>query len=253
MINLKPLRLAIIFDQKLYAGGGYQQGINAALLVKKISKELTEIIFFTTIKENIGTLSSYGINAQYIKISFFSKIKIYLRKKIVNTHLFKLFKLIEKYSVFEKKLLDNKVDLVYFLSPSYLAQSLDELNYVITVWDLCHRDNPEFPEVRFNRELENRDAMYKVTLPRAVAILVDSEYGKINLTHRYGIDSDRIKVMPFQPAEIINCKSNSKIEKNINIPKKYQLDIPYVFYPAKFWSHKNHIYLLQGLYLLSKN
>ena len=36
MINLKPIRLAIIFDQKIHVGGGYQQALNAALIAKKI-------------------------------------------------------------------------------------------------------------------------------------------------------------------------------------------------------------------------
>ena len=246
MINLKPLRVAIIFDQQLHAGGGYQQAINAALIANKISNELANVFFFTTIEENINILSSYGINAKFIKITNFAKIKNYFRKNFLNTHFLKFIKKIEKYSLFEKNLIDKKIDIVYFLSPSNLALNLDELNYIITVWDLCHRDNPEFPEVRFNREIENRDLMYNMVLPRATAILADSEYGKINLINRYGIDSERIKVMPFQPGVITNQKDN-------NMKLNYKLSVPYIFYPAQFWSHKNHVYLLQGLSILAKD
>ncbi len=253
MINLKPLRVAIIFDQQLHAGGGYQQAINAALIANKISNELANVFFFTTIEENINILSSYGINAKFIKITNFAKIKNYFRKKFLNTHFLKFIKKIEKYSLFEKNLIDKKIDIVYFLSPSNLALNLDELNYIITVWDLCHRDNPEFPEVRFNREIENRDLMYNMVLPRATAILADSEYGKINLINRYGIDSERIKVMPFQPGETTNKKDNSEYQKDNHVKLNYKLAEPYIFYPAQFWSHKNHVYLLQGLSILAND
>jgi glycosyltransferase involved in cell wall biosynthesis len=33
----------------------------------------------------------------------------------------------------------------------------------------------------------------------------------------------------------------------VNICEKYRLGVPYVFYPAQFWAHKNHVYLLEGL------
>jgi glycosyltransferase involved in cell wall biosynthesis len=33
---------------------------------------------------------------------------------------------------------------------------------------------------------------------------------------------------------------------------KYNLDMPYVFYPAQFWAHKNHVYLLEGLRILEE-
>ena len=40
---------------------------------------------------------------------------------------------------------------------------------------------------------------------------------------------------------------------DVDIKKKYKLDMPYVFYPAQFWAHKNHIYLLEGLKSLEDN
>ena len=37
--------------------------------------------------------------------------------------------------------------------------------------------------------------------------------------------------------------------KYINI-KKYDLNNDYIFYPAQFWAHKNHIYILKALHIL---
>ena len=141
----------------------------------------------------------------------------------------------------------RNIDLVYFLSPSGWTRSLERLNYITTVWDLCHRDDPEFPEVSSNRQLESRDSYYRSTLPRATAIFVDSELGKKNVIRRYAIDEQRIYVLPFQPAVSTYNPSLTNSESVVDVRKRYQLDVPYVFYPAQFWSHKNHIYLLEGL------
>jgi glycosyltransferase involved in cell wall biosynthesis len=249
---MKPIRLAVIFDQQIRAGGGYQQALNAALLTREVPKELAEVIFFTTVQENISTLATHGINAKTIFLSFFEKSRAFLRKRISDTSLLKFIQKIELHSPLEKQLIEHEIDLVYFLSPSSWSQCLEKLNYITTVWDLCHRDDPEFPEVRWNRQLESRDRNYRAVLPRATAIFVDSELGKENAARRYGVDLERIHVIPFQAAEVTRREVDSKVKIDVNIREKYQLDIPYVFYPAQFWAHKNHVYLLEGLHALQE-
>ena len=244
---MRSIRLAVIFDQQIHAGGGYQQALNAALLIRGLPSDLVDVVYFSTQKENIATLSLYGMKTVYIDLSFFKKVRMYVRRNLYDPRLLRFFKLFERYSPFEQQLIKNKIDLVYFLSPSSWANSLDELNYITTVWDLCHRDNPEFPEVRWSRQLEARDRNYLAIFPRAVAIFVDSEHGRTNLVRCYGIDKDRVHVMPFQASAALRWNVAKVVRGNINVVEKYALDVPYVFYPAQFWAHKNHVYLLQGL------
>lgn len=246
---MRLIRIGVIFDQKISVGGGYQQALNSALMVLKLPKKLVDPVFFTTFEENVPILEKYGIKAVNIKLSFFEKFRQKFRRKILDKHVFKIVKKIEKYSPFEKKLIKHKIDIVYFLSPTDLPQSLEKLNYVTTLWDLCHRDEPEFPEVRDNKEFERRDENFKKILPSATAILVDSEIGKLNVINRYGVDDSRVHIMPFQASRIITDKIEIDKEKKINIYKKFDLD-SYIFYPAQFWAHKNHIYILNGLHLL---
>jgi len=249
---MRPIRLAVIFDQKIHAGGGYQQALNNALLTQELPKELAEVIFFTTLKENIATLTTYGINARTISLSFLAKTRAFLRMRIADAHLLQFIKKIEKYSPLEKQLIEQKIDLVYFLSPSGWAESLERLNYITTVWDLCHRDDPEFPEVRWHRQFEAREKKFQASLPRATAIFVDSELGRKNVVHRYGIDEERVYVMPFQAAAATRESAALDSMSSINVPEKYNLEVPYVFYPAQFWAHKNHVYLLEGLRALEE-
>lgn len=249
---MRIIRLGVIFDQHIHAGGGYQQALNAALLTLQLPKDIVEVAFFTTLQDNIATLSTHGIEAGLIKLSFFEKVRAFLRRRITCARLLKFIQKIEQYSPLEKRLVEHKVDLVYFLSPSSWAQWLERLNYITSVWDLAHRDDPEFPEVRWNRLFEGRDRNYTLILPRATAIFVDSELGKENASRRYGVDMERIHVIPFQEAEATRHQLNSNPNNVVNIREKYQLDVPYVFYPAQFWPHKNHVYLLEGLRVLQK-
>ena len=246
---MRLIRVGVIFDQKIGVGGGYHQALNSALMMLKIKNKFVEPIFLTTIKKNISILQKHGINAEYINLSLLEKLKDKFRREILNKHIINIVKKIKKSSSFEKKLIKYKIDIVYFLSPNDLSQSLEKLNYITTLWDTCHRDEPEFPEVRDNKEFERREENYKRILPKATAILVDSETSKANVVNRYNVDSDRIYVMPFIASETIIRKIGINKTKKINIQKKFNLD-SYIFYPAQFWAHKNHIYILNGLQLL---
>lgn len=250
---MRPIRLGVIFDQHIRAGGGYQQALNAALLTRQLPKEMAVVIFFTTLKENIATLATHGIDARRIRLSVFAKLRAFLRARITDARILTLIGKIEQHSPFEKQMIEQEIDLVYFLSPTSWAKSLEKLNYITTVWDLCHRDDPEFPEVRLNRQFENRDRKYSAILPRATAIFVDSNIGKINTAKRYGVDLERIHVIPFQAAEATRRDVGSKTKNDLKIHEKYRLNEPYVFYPAQFWAHKNHVYLLEGLRTLQES
>ena len=101
------------------------------------------------------------------------------------------------FNKFEKYLLDKQIDLVYFLSPSNWANYLENLNFIITIWDLCHRDEPEFLSLQ-NRIFERRDRIRK-SLKRAMAIIADSELGRNNIIKRYLVDKSRVYIAPFYP------------------------------------------------------
>ena len=249
---MRPIRLAIIFDQQIRAGGGYQQALNAALLTRELPSGICESIFFTTLEGNINALASYGVTANFIHLSFFGKVRTLLRRFATDHPAFKVLKKIVSNTPFEAQLIRHDIDLIYFLSPSSWAHDLEQINYIATVWDLCHRDDPEFPEVRWDRQLELRDKNYCALLPRATAIFVDSDLGKKNVVHRYGIDDERVYVMPFQAAAATRESLSLDLGSSIDVRAKYNLDVPYVFYPAQFWAHKNQVYLLEGLRTLEQ-
>ena len=244
---VQKTKLAIFFDQSIYSGGGYQQSINVINLIKKLPEDNFEIFFFKNKEENVKELNKLEINVEYFKTSFLLLLKTYLRRKIKDKYIYKIFTLFSKKSPLEKYLSQKNIDLVYFLSPTAWALDLETINYIYTVWDLSHRDDPEFPEVRENREFDNRENKFFNVLPKATAIIVDSELGKNNLIKRYCVNDNRVFVIPFEGNHYLKKDKKYLTKNKIIIKKKYSLSEPYIFYPAQFWAHKNHIYLIQGL------
>lgn len=47
---MRPIRLAVIFELQIRAGGGYQQALNAALLTRALPKKLVELGLFSLAK-----------------------------------------------------------------------------------------------------------------------------------------------------------------------------------------------------------
>tara|TARA_B100000795_G_scaffold130535_1_gene97413 strand:+ start:868 stop:2121 length:1254 start_codon:yes stop_codon:yes gene_type:complete len=251
--SISPVKMAVIFDQILNVGGGYQQAINAATLVRKVNNNYCQPIFFTNHLENVATLKLLGIEVIYLNISKLSRLLLKIRGIVSSRKLSKFLNKLFGLNSFEKALVDKGVDLVYFISPSGWADYLEQLNYITTVWDLCHRDYPEFPEVRQNRTFEERELSYKKILIKAVAVMAESELGKENIIRRYGVDAKRVYVMPFSEAAHIKNFIEGDYDKSIDIKEKYSIPGGYIFYPAQFWAHKNHVYILQGLKILKEN
>jgi glycosyltransferase involved in cell wall biosynthesis len=242
---LRPLRMAVLFDQRVSAGGGFQQSVNAALLVSQLPPDLVRPVFLTTLESNLAELKAHGIEATYLNISRFDRFLLRLRHLVKTNALYHWIKKFQRLNALDRQLSELNIDLVYFLSSSMLGHYLERTNYITTVWDLCHLDAPEFPEVRDDFQFEIRETLYSGLLRKSVAILVDSAPGQANAARRYGVDMERIHIMPFAPAPGVNAVRTDTAQ--IDIRGKYDLACPYVYYPAQFWAHKNHTYLLLGL------
>ena len=250
---MKKFILAVFFDHTPESGGNFQQSLNNIFLANKLASNEIDVKIITTKTENIKILKKYGLECFLYAPNIFSRILMRFRETS-STLVYRLINLFFKKSNFEKFLEKNEVDLIYFLSDSYFANWVHSINYICTLFDLCHRDNPEFPEVRINRIFESREKYFQKNLSRAIAVLVESSLGKKNAIYRYRLDDTRVHVFPIGAAPLIDSKKfqmeNKSKRQNIDIKKKYDLKYDYIFYPAQFWAHKNHIYILKALNIL---
>jgi glycosyltransferase involved in cell wall biosynthesis len=115
--------------------------------------------------------------------------------------------------------------------------------YIYTIWDLQHRLQPFFPEVSDNGQWEQREEMFTRMTQRAAYIVTGTETGKKELQLFYGISNERIKLL-LHPTPGFVLQQKEKLPLKLKVPEGY------VFYPAQFWPHKNHITLLEALHIL---
>jgi glycosyltransferase involved in cell wall biosynthesis len=143
-------------------------------------------------------------------------------------------------------------DLMLYPVPSALSFETG-IPYVMAIHDLQHRLQPEFPEVSANGEWERREYNFRNGARYATLLLADSEVGKediLNFYGPYGVTPDRVKVLPFIPAYYL-APDVSESERQ-RVRATYSLPERYLFYPAQFWPHKNHIRIVQALGLLKQ-
>ena len=245
----------VFFDQEPSVGGSFQQSLNNIITSNNLISDKIDVKVITTIPENIKLLKNLGIKSYLYLPNIISKFWMHVRSFSPDL-VYRLIRFFEKKNSFEKFLEKLNIDLIYFISQSSYACHLHSINYIYTVFDLAHRDYPEFPEVSSFRNFEMREKLFKKNLQRSIAVLSESNLGKKNLILRYGLEEERVYIFPFSPGIIFKSakKENylSKNNINFNIKKKYNLASDYIFYPAQFWAHKNHIYILKALQILEK-
>ena len=191
-----------------------------------------------------------GFDFCLIKITLFEKLKwTFLSKlhsvlKLLTTSNFSNFH--EKYyeRLIEKGIKKAKVDFIISFNQTVLAK---DIPYLVTLWDLEHRKCPFFPEVSESGLWKKREEHFSETLRRASVIVTGTKTGKEEIEKFYQVPGDRIKVIPFPKPEFSKNRGEDE-----NILSKYNLPPKFLFYPAQFWPHKNHINLLHSIYILKK-
>lgn len=113
---------------------------------------------------------------------------------------------------------------------------------LVSILDLMHRYERQFPEVSARGEYFLRERHYRNICRWAKGILVDSEVGKQHVVESYGVAPERVHVLPYvAPESVSSCKAPE------NFDARYQLPEKFIFYPAQFWEHKNHKRLIQAV------
>jgi glycosyltransferase involved in cell wall biosynthesis len=146
-----------------------------------------------------------------------------------------------------KCLRHHNIDWVLYTAPDLSALETG-IPFVMPVFDLQHRLQPEFPEVSSDGEWDELERLYRNGTCQATLILADSEVGKEDILAcygAYGVTADRIKVLPYVPAPYLS--SNVPLSERAKARTTYALPDRYLFYPAQLWPHKNHVRIVQAL------
>jgi glycosyltransferase involved in cell wall biosynthesis len=163
-----------------------------------------------------------------------------LLEKIVRRSLnldYSLYKIWQKISKLEQIIQNHQIDFLWFVSTGFIPVSAP---FAVSVWDLQHRRQPWFPEVSSNGQWDIRENYHGRMLRSAAMVITGTETGKKEVEYFYQVHPNNIKVVPFAtPSFALDDQINPTIPVfSDSIPQDF------LFYPAQFWAHKNHIGLL---------
>jgi glycosyltransferase involved in cell wall biosynthesis len=250
--RVRPLRILAVLQGSSQGGGGHHQSISALITLADIARDRFEVTIL-----DIGGAHGAGIrqaqgdgvlpllpevDAPAVPEGLRGRLK---RSKSVPARAARAILQTGDRKDDLTAFIDRQpVDLVYFLHPSELAGRLRRHNIITTVWDLCHRDFPEFPEVRAGGEFTAREQILRSHVTQAVLVIVDAEQSAQRMRADYGVDRERLLVMPFSPSHSVVSPDARPAEE---VLARHGLEPGYVFYPAQFWPHKNHVRLLEAI------
>jgi len=141
----------------------------------------------------------------------------------------------------------SEIDIILFINP-FSFQPV-QLPYIYCVWDLQHRLQPYFPEVSvLGTTWDQRENLYKETIPKASYIITGNSVGKREIMEFYHIPEKRIKIIPFATPNFAVKQTDAK-SQDLVINNKRVID-NFLYYPANFWPHKNHICILLAMRIL---
>jgi glycosyltransferase involved in cell wall biosynthesis len=141
----------------------------------------------------------------------------------------------------DRLLVERAIDFAWFVSPQSEPVGVP---FLAPVWDLEHRRHPFYPEVSTSGwRWEEREFHYRSSLPRAAYVLTGSQVGREQVHDLYRVPLERIAVIPFPTPGFPPAEAGA-------VRLEVDPGVPFVFYPAQFWPHKNHIAVVLALDLL---
>lgn len=165
-----------------------------------------------------------------------SRILMWLRSSLPGFYILQALGL--RYGQLERTLGRRRVDLALFLSPNPVAIDFVDMPMISTVWDLGHREIPEFPELSGTRHFEERELFYTRILPRSVHVFTESQILSDRLARVYGLDPLRLT-----PVGLLASPLEHDTEPDANETPSGR----FVLYPAQFWPHKRHVLAMEAL------
>ena len=142
-----------------------------------------------------------------------------------------------------------KPDII--ISQESLIGFYTKVPFISFIGDVMYKYFPTLDEYTLKKRFL-RDLTTRRLIGKSVFTVVDSEQSKEDLVRFFKVDPDKVIPIPLcAPPHIYKYRNMSEDEAN-KFLDKYDLPSEFVLYPAQFWEHKNHLRLIEALYLLRK-
>jgi len=232
------------FDRK--GGGSYHQS-------KKIFKILSEFKDFKfkllTINSQKKISKKYDDKKIYYEINFIDQLFfLFYSSKLIKS-------LLKKFNIksrFERFLTKNQIDLIFFLGCSRLSLFCNNIDYVTYIYEFHHLSRPDLPEYKGWSDFDFREELLDTNIKKSLSLIVDTQKKGRDLIKYYNCFEEKINVIPLTTS-ITELGNKTEAQNSNEIVDYIKKNKEYFFYPAQYWSHKNHYYILQALQMLKKN
>ena len=236
------MKIGIYFETSKNTGGAHHQSIRLLELFNKTLSNSYEITYIVSNEEQKKIIEEKNSKAIFFKKSLLFKIELFLLKFSFFKEVYKKFSLIYRFDNF---LLTKKFDLIFFNAPYEISLLTTKINFVIMLLSMQHRTFNYFPEYQKGHDNEIRDYIIENAVKRSFKIFVGAEKDKNLLVKFFNAEEGKIIVQPYSFTLPKLYEQNpdfdyKKTFDNLNLPTKKRLFI----YPAQFWAHKNHKYIV---------
>lgn len=245
-------RVGIFLETRVTGGGAFQQSLST---IKAFADSMPEyeVVALTPHAENLRILRNAGVKAELYSAGWRGRLDGVQALSLPMSHVLSLLRRLGFRKMgrnLDHRLKQLRIDIAIFGNYT-TALRLADHPYVVTVWDLCHRDLPEFPGVSLGREFERREHCLRIALPKAVAVIVNCASEAERIARIYHVAPKRIVILPFLPSLPVRRHAEGKGTVTAeSVRARYRLTEDYVFYPAQMCADKNHVYVLDALVAL---
>jgi len=159
-------------------------------------------------------------------------IQVILKKKIV------------KYEWNEKQY-GKKPDLI--ISQESLFGFYMEVKFIGFIGDIMYKYYPSLEEYSYKKRFV-RNLSTETIIKKSLKVAVDSELASNDISKHFKCKKSKLKIIPLcAPPHFQDLKVDINQINKDSFLEKYSLFKKYLFYPAQFWEHKNHINLLLSM------
>lgn len=114
-----------------------------------------------------------------------------------------------------------------------------------TIYNPHDLQHLRYPQFFTSSMIAWRETIYRTGCHLAHTVVVGSDWVKEDVVRHYRVDPDKVQVIPWAPpTQAYPAPSPSMLP---TMKARYQLQLPFAFYPAMTWEHKNHLRLLEAL------
>ena len=236
-------KIGILLSSPKEIGGIFQYSLSIISSLENFErKKIFNVKYFYTDKEwskHIPKNSRKVLIKKFFLIRIFRKVLNYFFKN--NIELYKRFEFLNEEV---SSINSSDCDLIIFPSQNLVSYLVNKTS-LSTIHDLMHIYEPKFEEYD-EATIFRRNVHYQSICKYCDGILVDSKLGKKHVKDNFIVKKSKIFILPF----VVPSYINKKIK--IDVKKKFRINKKYLFYPAQFWEHKNHLNVVKAFSYFKK-